>query len=104
MRCPKCNKQPISLMHFALTSFPSNINCMSCDTKLKPGKLLQGWVYGEYLLGGILGFVLVIVAGANSWSLATSAVVFLVLVLVFGTPILLYAWKNGKYELIHKPA
>lgn len=99
MKCPKCGKRPTSLTHFALTSFPSNINCMNCDAELKPGKLLQTWIYSEYALGAILGFVLVIVAGANGWSLATGVLVFLVSVLIIGVPILFYVWKNGKYEL-----
>lgn len=103
MKCPNCNKQPISKLQFSLTSFPSNIHCMHCDAELKPSSLIQSMIYGEYLLGGILGFALVLLSGYYGWSFIDATVIFFIVVIIIALPMLFYVWKNGKYELVKKP-
>lgn len=65
MKCPNCGKKPISFMQFIMTSIPSNIHCASCDTELKPNNVIKGMIFTGYILGGILGLVLIMLAMRN---------------------------------------
>ena len=99
MKCPKCDKEPMSFREFLLKPNPLSITCTKCGSELKGDKLLYGLFISGAIYGFILGLSMVHLAFNYKWELSAVILLLIVGTAVVGISGEIVSWKYGTYKI-----
>jgi hypothetical protein len=98
MKCPNCNKEPMTFLKFSFMPYSQRVTCHNCGAILKPSSALikTFWVSISYLVL-LAGFLFMSMRLWN-WSFEKTLVLFFSGIIIIGFPIEYFSWKFGRFE------